>query len=132
MARRLRSHNEYFRPFNVRTLYRNNIGSNAPYKLFKGVESSRKTCPTCKTKLEPNEFCWTWGEYHHGKFSVVHRFCKACFQTEIVTPLLNHIQSCGCGVNLVIQNKYGVPEPKWLILPETKCELQNAETTETN
>lgn len=121
---RVRTHNEYFRPFAVRTIYGGNIGTNAPYRIYQGVECSRKSCPNCKAKLEENEFCWTWGEYHNAKFCVVQRFCKSCFEKEVVTPLQKHAKDCGCNIRAIIQNAYGVPYPQWLTLPENvDCEL---------
>lgn len=135
---KIRQHNEYFRPVNVRYIngqrYRDpklieeilkrpgNIYSREdleqPYNCIVGIESSRKSCPTCKAKLEPNEFVWSWGEYVVGKWRTVKHFCKTCFPSEVQESLSSHTDDCGCQINLVGYS--GTELPKWLTLEKRR------------
>jgi hypothetical protein len=40
---------------------------------------NRKSCPTCKIKLEENESIYSSGEYIHAKWRNIEHFCKNCF-----------------------------------------------------
>ena len=88
----VRSHNEWFRPVSL---------------------SNRKSCPCCKTKLQPNESIWSWGEYHNAKWRTVKYFCQSCFPKEVKEPLLSHGNKCGCDISLVARSE---PLPEWLTL----------------
>lgn len=92
---KLRQHNEWF----------------APLKKDK--------CPTCKCggKRNPVEV-YAWGEYHIGKWRTVKHFCSACFAAEVVEPLMNHADDCGCVINLVPRSGYQLPN--WIRLPPIK------------
>lgn len=86
-----RTHNEWFRPVQ---------------------RGGRKSCPTCKVKLEPGERIWCWGEYVHGKWHNVQDVCKACFP-DILPKLKEHEDECGCTFELVA---YCESLPEWLTL----------------
>lgn len=86
------------------------------YQGFAGYESSRKSCPTCKSKLEIDEFVWSWGEYKSAKWHTVQHFCKSCFEQHVQLPLTAHAVGCGCKIELVAK---GCSLPKWLCLPST-------------
>jgi hypothetical protein len=88
-----------------------------PYKSCGPLESSRKSCPTCKAKLLPNEFVWSWGEYRYGKWRTVTHFCSSCFIKEVRNPLLNHGNDCGCSIELVSYGGSSLPD--WLTLEVT-------------
>ncbi len=144
MVRKVRTHNEWFRAVNVKTMIGDvtrspemieNILKHSPhmdraileqpYKSIIGSTSSRKSCPTCKAKLEPNEFIWSWGEYHLARFRSITHFCKACFQENVLTPMAKHTTECGCLIEF--RRRGSIPMPGWLSLPETdgKCHNEN-------
>lgn len=142
---RVRQHNEWFRKVNVRyinglrhrdpalieeilarpgnTMTREQLEE--PYNSIVGVESSRKSCPTCGEKLEKDEFIWSWGEYINAKWRTVKHFCKACFPREVQEPLSSHTDDCGCIVNLVSR---GEELPDWLTL-QTPCKHHQVDCT---
>lgn len=95
-----RSHNEWFRSVSL---------------------NNRKSCPSCKKKLEANEKIWSWGEYRFAKWNTVKHFCKACFAKEVREPLVGHTDDCGCKVELNIQGN----KPYWLNL-DAVCPLEQA------
>lgn len=142
----MRTHNEYFRRVFVRqihgektrppelvdeilaregcTLSRDLLEK--PYKTIVGEESRRKSCPHCGTKLEPDEWVWSWGEYVNAKWNTVMHFCKTCFPLYVKDRLLDHRNDCGCDFNLIA---YGGDQlPDWLLLPPncSECEDQKA------
>lgn len=93
MSKKQRNHNEWFRSVSLR---------------------GRKSCPSCKEKLQPGEKIWSWGEYVHGKWRTVDHFCKSCFQENVKSRLTGHSVDCGCSITLV---GYGGGElPEWLTL----------------
>jgi hypothetical protein len=85
-----------------------------PYRSIIGEESSRKSCPSCKDKLEPNEWVWSWGEYQYRRWNTVRHFCKHCFP-DIQRDLDVHRDQCGCDFELVIKDSI---HPEWLTLPQ--------------
>ncbi len=90
-----RQHNEWFRTVSL---------------------GGRRSCPTCKCKLEPGESVWTWGEYIRAKWRNIGHFCKACWETEVAGRLRDHTGDCGCTVNLVM---YHAIRPDWMTLDAT-------------
>lgn len=76
---------------------------------------NRKSCPLCKTKLEPNESIWSWGNYVCAKWRTIKHFCKNCYVEEVLKPLTDHTDDCGCTVQLIVK---GGGRPEWLKLPE--------------
>lgn len=129
-----KTHNEYFRRVYVRTVWGmkhrdpalieeilsrpgNSLPREyleAPYKTIVGEESSRKSCPECKAKLEVDEWVWSWGNYVSGRWHTVRHFCKACYPS-IQRDLEVHREDCGCDFNLI--GYRGETLPDWLILP---------------
>lgn len=87
-----RQHNEWFRTVSL---------------------GGRKSCPTCKCKLEAGESIWTWGEYIRAKWRNIGHFCKHCWEREVAGRLRDHTSDCGCTVNLVM---YHAIRPDWMIL----------------
>ena len=87
---------------------------------FRPVErKKRKSCPSCKAKLEPGEWIWCWGEYVYGKWRNVKDVCKACWPS-VREELNQHGRSCGCVIELT---PYHATLPKWLTLKETPAEV---------
>jgi hypothetical protein len=139
-----RTHNEYFRRVFLRTVYTHKVRPaslideilsrpdckytreqlEAPYESFDGYESRCKSCPTCGSKLEQDEWIWSWGEYVHGKWNTVKHFCKQCYPKEVKQLLIEHRNDCGCNFQLVGYS--GEALPNWLSLPPecTECEDQ--------
>jgi hypothetical protein len=129
-----RIHNEWFRRVNVRLIKGDKYRDEAliqeilsrpdntwteeelrkPYTTIIGEESSRKSCPTCKDKLEDGEWVWSWGEYAYGKWRTVRHFCKHCFP-DIARDLAVHREECGCDFEL---RSRGDVLPSWLTLEE--------------
>ncbi len=93
----MRTHNEWFRTVSL---------------------GNRKSCPTCKAKLEPDESIWSWGEYVAGKWHTVKHFCKNCFDVEVKQPLYEHSSDCGCTIE---PQRRGESFPSWLTLSEDEC-----------
>jgi hypothetical protein len=93
------------------------------YETIIDIVSSRKSCPCCKAKLPPNEFVWSWGEYHNAKWRTVKHFCRQCFPTEVQQPLLSHGSDCGCQINLISKSDI---EPDWITL---SCKLPSDNST---
>lgn len=128
-----RTHNEYFRRVFVRTLYGNKHrdpqlimeilsrpGNRytydelaASYRTIVGEESRRKSCPSCKERLEKDEWVWSWGEYVNAKWRTVRHFCKHCFP-EVRRDLQVHRDDCGCNFNLICKDS--IECPSWLRL----------------
>lgn len=73
---------------------------------------NRKSCPTCKAKLEPGEWIWSWGEYRYGKFRAIRDVCKTCWP-NLAADLTDHTAECGCAVELVAR---GASKPAWMNL----------------
>lgn len=92
-----RNHNEWFRTVSL---------------------GGRKSCPTCREKLEPGESIWTWGEYVCAKWRNVKHFCKLCFSEQVQKPLLAHAGDCGCSITLQIKDW---ERPAWLTLETPSC-----------
>ena len=88
-----KSHNEYFETISA---------------------GGRKSCPTCKTKLESGEAVWRWFEYGGCRQFTVKHFCKNCFEREVRSVLLDHADDCGCTIELVRRGRS--PMPAWLTL----------------
>lgn len=139
MVKKVRQHNEWFRPTLIKELYadvtrppklieailQNSPEGNLtreilekPYRSLVGVTSARKKCVTCDRKLPEGEFIWTWGEYRNAWFRVVAKFCVNCFDDVVKNKLLKHANDCGCQINLIVQGKFGVSAPEWLSIPE--------------
>ena len=128
-----RNHNEYFRPVYQKSIkgIRHRDPSlieeiltrpantwtreqlEAGYETIIDIVSSRKSCPYCLAKLEPDEFVWSWGEYRIGKWNTVRHFCKSCFHTTVREPLLEHAGNCGCNISLIGK---GCELPSWLTI----------------
>ncbi len=102
MARRPREHNEWFRKVSL---------------------GDRKSCPECKTKLDPGQSIWSWFEYRITRQHIVKRFCKHCFEENVKKLLVDHVADCGCAVNLV---GYHTGLPSWLTL-EAACQKESYE-----
>ena len=133
---KLRQHNEYFRRVYVRQVKGQKRRSHdlimqilsrpgntfsynllaEPYETIVGEESSRKSCPSCRTKLEEGEWVWSWGEYINAKWHTVKHFCKHCYP-EIRRDLEVHRSDCGCEFNLIGYG--GEILPDWLTLGES-------------
>jgi hypothetical protein len=94
-----RTHNEWFRSVSL---------------------GNRKSCPSCKAKLEAGESIWTWGQYLYGKWHNITHFCKNCVLECVVTPLCNHVADCGCKVEFIGK---GEALPRWLTFQELHCNL---------
>lgn len=77
-----RVHNEWFRTVSLR---------------------NRKSCPTCKQKLEGDSI-WSWGEYSNARWYTVKHFCKKCYNQEVKPLLIQHEKECGCSFNLCSRN----------------------------
>lgn len=90
-----RNHNEWFRKVSL---------------------GNRKSCPTCRAKIEQGESIWSWGEYIRAKWCTVKHFCKKCYDAEVRQPLLAHSGPCGCTITLQIREH---EKPEWLTLEET-------------
>lgn len=119
----MKSHNEWFRPVNLKAVYEDAINLfGEHYRRLVGFVSSRKSCPNCKSKLcqDPGqlEYVWSWGEYVSGRWRTVRHFCKICFQSEVADKLRQHAAECGCEIELV---GYHTTLPAWLTL-ETECD----------
>jgi len=140
MVRKIRTHNEWFQAVKVKTLIgevtrspemvehilKHSPGMSReilekPYQAIIGSESSRKSCPTCKAKLESSEFIWSWGEYHNARFRSITHFCKSCFSDNVLAPMAKHTDECGCVI--AFRRRGSIPMPAWLFLPET-CEKE--------
>jgi len=93
---KVRTHREWFRPVS---------------------RGNRKSCPSCKCKLEAGEWIWSWGEYRHAKFRSIKDVCKNCWAT-VRKDLVAHTANCGCSVELVCT---GAVKPAWLQLES--CDL---------
>jgi hypothetical protein len=109
MARKdkVREHNEWFRTVSL---------------------GDRKSCPTCSKKLPKGESVWSWGEYVRARWRTVMHFCVECFPTHVQVPLTDHVDGCGCKINLV---GYGGEKlPAWLtLLVTTRTEVCRAGET---
>lgn len=137
---KVRIHNEYFRPVFRRTVYdlivrnthlideilsrENNTLTREfleqPYRSIIGEESNRKSCPTCRRKINPlTDSIWSWGEYHNAKWRTVKHFCEKCYSEEVLPLLIEHRNECGCDFNLI---GYRCELPGWLRLP-SKCQI---------
>lgn len=155
-----RIHNEYFRKVYVKTLHGDvtrpdelisdildkecnqqltpveradlKYRLSAPYNSIIGYESRRKSCPTCKAKLPPGEWVWSWGEYINAKWNTVTHFCINCFHEECQVRLNAHREECGCTFNLVAYG--GDPLPDWLTLPPSPgyCDVQPDQSVRTS
>jgi hypothetical protein len=90
---KVKTHNEWFRDVSL---------------------GGRKSCPTCKTKNAGQ--LYSWGEYHAVRWYTVKHFCQYCFVKEVKTPLLQHIDPCGCVVELQYKGGWGKEKPVWLTL----------------
>lgn len=73
MAKKTRSHNEWFRTV------------------------SKTTCECGQRKTS----VWSWGQYVIGKWHNVMQFCDACVDTRVRDLLMGHGGDCGCEINLV-------------------------------
>jgi hypothetical protein len=94
---------------------------------FKPVSrGGRKSCPTCRAKLEPGESIWSWGEYVYGKFRAIRDVCKNCW-SGLVSDLKAHTDDCGCTVELV---PYHAAKPAWMTLGEPICEAPQSSRTD--
>lgn len=84
----------------------------------------RKSCPTCKKK--GLQF-FSWGEYVNAKFRLVKHFCNACFKEEVLEPLQQHANSCGCEIVLCGKGHFTQGKPKWLgtVLKPICCTTKN-------
>lgn len=112
-----RTHNEWFRPVELVTLYEDATNvAGQPYRRIAGYGNRRKSCPCCKNKLEEGEHVWAWGEYRYGKWHTLIHFCKGCYQQEVLSNLVHHTAQCGCEIKLVGK---GCELPAWLTLEET-------------
>lgn len=78
---------------------------------------NRKSCPTCRAKLEAGEWIWSWGEYRYGKFRAIKDVCKACWP-KLAVDLNDHTAECGCAVELEAR---GASRPAWMNL---ECTMQ--------
>jgi hypothetical protein len=134
-----RIHNEWFRPVAIRSvkvmrtrdaalideilsrpdcrLTREQLEQ--PYESYAGYESSRKSCKTCGAKLINGETMWSWGEYHNVKWRTIKHFCKECYESEVLSALIEHRNECGCDFQLIGKSS---SLPKWLRIPE--CQVQ--------
>lgn len=138
----MRTHNEYFRKVFVQTIYgmrtrpaelvdsilMRSMGGvtreelEKPYRTAVGYGSRRKSCPTCKAKLEEGEWVWSWGEYVNAKWHTVTHFCKSCYRGNVQQRLIVHRNECGCDFNLV--GYQGEELPEWLTLPrKERCDV---------
>lgn len=80
---------------------------------FRCVErGGRKSCPTCKAKIEPGEHIWSWGEYVRAKFRHIEDVCKNCWDA-LVVKLKDHAADCGCSFELEAR---GASRPTWLTM----------------
>lgn len=95
--KKVRNHNEWFRTVSL---------------------GNRKSCPTCKKKLEAGESIWSWGEYLNAKWRTILHFCKNCYEEEVKQKLQSHAAECGCNITLV----YKDPAPDWLKLDQDLCQ----------
>lgn len=97
-ARRPRVHNEWFRQVD---------------------RGGRKSCPSCRAKLEPGEKIWSWGEYLRAKWHSVKDVCKNCWP-EVRKRLLAHEKDCpeNCTIELCGR---GDQLPHWMTLGELVC-----------
>lgn len=142
MVQKVRTHNEWFQAVNVKTVIGEVTRSKElvehilkhsphmdreilekPYKSIIGSTSSRKSCPACKAKLEPNEFIWSWGEYVNARFRSITHFCKSCFKVNVLDPMAKHTDECGCRIEF--RRRGSIPMPAWLTLPETDGKCNN-------
>lgn len=88
-----RTHNEWFRTVSL---------------------GKRKSCPSCKQKLDKGESIWSWGNYISGKWHTVLHFCKECYGEKCKQELFSHRTECGCDFELVGYS--GETLPEWLNL----------------
>lgn len=82
---------------------------------FRPVErGGRKSCPSCKAKLELGEWIWSWGEYHNAKWHNVQDVCKSCWP-KVAERLRTHQTDCpdNCVIELVCRE---APKPTWMTL----------------
>jgi hypothetical protein len=88
---KIRTHNEFFQPLSP---------------------SYKKKCPNCRANTQ----VWAWGQYIScARWQLVKHFCRFCFDKEVKTPLLAHINPCGCIINLMARSGHG-PLPEWISL----------------
>jgi len=126
-----RTHNEYFRPVFVTSVpverRRDEATIQDILSRHPGTERSvwetytsyvtgttRKSCPTCKAKLEPGEYVWSWFEYVNLRQQAITRFCKACFDQQVKSKLADHVESCGCEINFIYYSAPSSGVPEWL------------------
>lgn len=80
---------------------------------FRTVErGGRKSCPSCRAKLEPGEWIWSWGEYVRAKFRCIRDVCKNCWP-EVQKRLKDHAGDCGCVFELEAR---GASRPAWMTM----------------
>jgi hypothetical protein len=87
MAKKIRTHNEYFREI-----------------------VSEKYCRYCDRKTQ----VYSSGEYFNVRWKTVLHFCEHCYEKRVKGPLIDHAEPCGCKV--VLNWKGFIPKPEWLTL----------------
>lgn len=69
--------------------------------------NNRKSCPTCKTKLDEDQSIYSSGEYIRAKWRNIENFCQHCFP-QLNKKLRNEFD------NLGYKGYQGCKIPSWI------------------
>jgi hypothetical protein len=80
--------------------------------------------PTCKCGQKKTQV-FSWGEYVNGKWNTVDHFCEQCFESRVLSRLIDHARPCGCAFQFNARMGHG-PLPNFIKVAEGQCNVQAA------